>query len=456
MIAIVGGGISGLALAHALHERGKRVLVLESQPRVGGAMRTTCRDGFLTEWGPNAFVDREPATRTLVRALGLENQLRLAAPEAKQRFVYARGALREVPLSPPALLRSKVLPLPAKLRLLGELFSRRGDGGDESLAEFSRRHLGRTATGVLTDAMQTGTFAGDIERLSAASSFPPLVELERAHRSLLWGALRARKTQGSAAPDAASTGAMASFEGGMETLPAAIARQLGDAVRSGAQVEALGYEGGRWRLSVREAGALATLEADKVVLAVPAFAAAHLLFPLDAELAAELEGIEYAAIAEVHLGFRRSELARRPRGFGFIVPASLRRAVVGAIYVSAVFPWRAPEEAELFTCLVGGALRGEVLNDDDEALFASAGGALRELLGVTAPPLFRELVRWPRGIPQYNVGHLARLERIDARLASHPGLTLTGNAYRGLGVNDCIRNAAALADRLTNAPASLS
>lgn len=451
VIAVVGGGITGLALAHRLRSRGKDAVVLEAAPRLGGVIQTRHREGFSTEAGPNSFLDREPATRELAASLGVEERIRMADPAAKSRYVYARGALRPVPASPPAFLKSDLLPLSARLRVLGELFTGRGPADrDESLGDFGRRHVGTQAASVLIDAMQTGTYAGDMEALSAEAAFPVLKQLEREHRSLILGQVRTQRAKRQAATEGPKLkGAMCTFEGGLGTLVDALAQALGPAARTGAAVEGLTRTAEGWRVSVREGGARAELEASQVVLTAPAPVSAELLQPLDAPLAALVKGIVYAPIAVVHLGFAPGRTPA-PDGFGFLVPAVEQRRLLGAIHASTVFPFRAEAGRVLYTCMVGGARRPDLVGLDEEALAQVAQEELRALAGVTVRPDFTEVIRWPRGIPQYTVGHLERMAAIDAALARLPGLHLAGNAYKGVGLNDCIRNAAVLGDALAS------
>ncbi|QSQ19946.1 protoporphyrinogen oxidase [Pyxidicoccus parkwayensis] len=452
-VVVVGGGISGLAVAHGLRSRGRDCVLLESSARLGGAVGTHARGGYLVEQGPNSFLDREPATRELATALGLEGRIRAADAAAKRRYVYTRGRLRSVPASPPAFLGSDVLPLGAKLRVMGELFTGRApEGVDESLADFGRRHLGRTATRVLLDAVQTGIYAGDVERLSVAATFPPLVKLEREHRSLILGAIRSQKAARKALPAGSSaapklSGALSTFEGGLQTLIDALVSALGDAAHVGASVEGLERVGDGWRLQVKEHGRGAELNAKHVVLAVPAHVATGLLRPLDATLASAVAAIEYAPIAVVHLGFDAGTTPA-PDGFGFLVPSGEKRRLLGAIHASTTFPFRVEGGRVLYTCMVGGARQPELVQRDEEALVALAREELKALSGVTATPSFSQVFRWERGIPQYNVGHLERVSSIDAALQRWPGLHLTGNAYKGVGLNDCIRNGAQLAESL--------
>jgi protoporphyrinogen/coproporphyrinogen III oxidase len=434
---VVGGGVSGLALALALHRASVPVTVLEAAASPGGTARTVERDGFLLETGPNSVLDREGDVARLATSLGLT--LRPAAASASRRFVVLGGQLVGLPLSPPSLLRSKVLPLAAKLRLLLEPLSRRGPAGlDESLADFARRHLGRTVTSTLVDALQTGIWAGDVERLSAASAFPRLVALERAHRSLLLGALRTRRAQ--VGPAVAR---LASLDGGLGALPVAMAQALGARVRLNSPVTDLVRTAHGWRLTTQQHG----VDASRVVLALPPYAAAPLVRPFDGGLAETLDAFPFAPVAVVHLGYRPA-LAPEPDGFGFLAPSVERRDILGAVYASSAFPFRAPGGGTLLSVLLGGAHRPELLQRDEASLVQTARDELRALLGVQRTPTLTEVYRWPRAIPQYNVGHAQRVQSALSQAARWPGLWLSGNAYSGAGVADCVRNASQLAQRL--------
>ncbi len=449
MIAIVGGGISGLSLAFALRNLGAEAVIFEAAPQVGGTIQSSARDGFITEAGPNGFLDREPATRELAAALGLSEQLRAADAVAKKRFIFTRGALRELPSSPPAFLKSDILPLGARLRVAAELLTRRAaDPENETLADFARRHLGRTATRVLIDAMQAGIFAGDPEKLSLSATFPRMAELERDHRSLILAMIRLqRQRSGTGTPTetAGPSGTLSSFTGGLSMLTCTLSEKLGTAVRLNTEVRAIRRVAAGWRLQIASRGD--DVEAEQLVLAVPSYAAARLLRPIDAELASELESIEYAPIGVVHLGYAQSESAV-PAGFGFLVPAEERLHILGCIFISSIFPWRSERGRTLLTCMVGGARQPELFDLPDGQLIGVVRQDLEKVLGLSSAPAFEQIVRWKRGIPQYNVGHLARVRRIEQAVSRLPGLAVAGNAYRGVGLNDCIRNSTELAKRL--------
>lgn len=466
---IVGGGISGLTLAHALLERGERdVRVLEAAPRLGGTMGTNQRGGFITEIGPNGFLDRDPSTLSLVQALGISDRLRAAAPTAKRRYVFTRGAVREVPSSPPKFLTSDILPLGARLRVLGELFSSRTDQEDESLASFAKRHLGERAAAVLVDAMQSGIFAGDPARLSLASTFPKMAALEQEHRSLILALIRLERAarregkkashegDGAAAGTGAPSGTLWTLEGGLQTLVDTLARKLGpDRVHVRSTLTGMQMiSPGRWQVQVTDAGGRTTLvETERLVLATPAHVSATLLESFDPAMATTLGAIPYAPIAAVHLGFDRGafdDAPRAPEGFGFLVPHEEGGKVLGTMYISSIFPWRAPDGQTLVTCMMGGVRQRVLADFPDHELVQVARSELSRMLGWKALPIFSEVNRWTRGIPQYEVGHAEKLARLEASLSLSPGLVLHGNAYRGVGINDCVRESLALAERLVH------
>ncbi len=428
-VVIIGGGISGLALAYGLQSRGTEVTLLEAGPRLGGNIQSRLRDGFLTEAGPNSFVDREPTLRTLAASLGIEDRIRTADPAAKRRYIYTRGKLRAVPMSPPAFLKSDVVPLGAKLRMMGELFTRRAPEGDESLADFGRRHVGRTATAVLVDAMQTGIFAGDVEALSVGAIFPKVVELEKKHRSLVLGMARTQAAARKALPAGEGapkpTGMVCSFDGGLQVLVDALARKLG---RGGAHGSAGGGAaaggrlagGSRWRSTGSGRSWPRTRWCSRCRRTWRRSCCARWT-----------RSSRRGWRASPTRPWRWCTWASRrgrcppPDGFGFLVPSQERRRILGTIHASTTFPWRAEGGRILLTCMVGGAKRPDLVDLDDAALVTLVREELRELAGVTAEPVFSEVIHWKRGIPQYNVGHLARVAAIDeargppARAAPH-------------------------------------
>jgi protoporphyrinogen/coproporphyrinogen III oxidase len=435
---VVGAGLGGLVLAHALATRGERVRVLEAASRVGGPMCSLHRDGYLFECGPNSFIDRDPEFRALIDELGLSDSVVRANPQANKRYLVHRGRLEPLPSKPPQLLRTPLLSMAGKLRALSEpLLARRG-AADESLEEFGQRHFGAEATARLLDAMQTGIYAGRIGELSAASTFPQLVALERESRSLLLGMVRARRRS-----TGIPRGGMASFKGGMGQLVEALAGTLGNAIELDTPVQSIS-PGKRWRVET----ARGIVEAERVVVAVHPRIASGLLRTTDASLADSLAAIPYAPMAVVHLGLPRALVSHPLDGFGFLAPAVENRSVLGCIFASSIFPDRAPPGMALLTVLVGGRSHPELVDLDDRTLLLRVRDELRALLGLRAEPERVEVVRHKLGIPQYTVGHRVRLETIAHRLEGLAGLHLCGWGYRGVGVLDVFKSASELGARL--------
>ncbi len=455
-IVIIGGGISGLVLARRVEQfhPGAEVVVLEQQPRVGGKIGTFERDGYRVETGPNGFLDNKPAVLNLCRELGLVERL-VPASEAsgRNRFLFLRGQMRALPASAGAFLSSDVLSLGAKLRLLLErLRPRRRLTSDESIYDFARRRVGREVAETLADAFVTGIFAGDPKLLSLAACFPRLAAFEREHGSVMAGFAAARRQRRA---DAVANGesepkrgqVMWSFREGLGLLVEVLRSRLRRPPLVGVNVRALrrlknanvwqvhGEGEDRWT-------------ADAVALTCPSYQQAELLADVDLELAEQLAEIVYTPVAVVALGYRASELPRPLDGFGYLTPQRDRRDVLGVQWCSSIFPGRAPEGMVLLRALCGGWHRPDVLQWDDDRLLRAVREELTITMGLRCARVFHQVVRWERAIPQYHVGHLRRVARIEERSRTHSGLYLGGNSFRGVALNDCVEQSEALGRRI--------
>jgi len=450
-IAIVGGGVAGLATAWALEkrgcrERGHEVVVLESGDRPGGNLRSERRDGYLVEWGPNGFLDSVPETLELARDLGLGPRLVQADPRAAKRFVFRNGRLHPLPGGPGAFLRSPLLSWPGKLRILCEPMARRRPRGvDETIHAFAARRIGREAAAVLIDPMVSGIFGGDARQLSLRACFPKMWQMETDHGGLFRALLSKRRSARRGGPVGAPAGRLTSFEGGVEELVTALHTRLGGAVRTGSAVRSLRREGGGYRL---ELAGHASLEAEAVVLASPARTSAAIVDPLDAELALELRAIPSAPIAVVALGYDAAGLGHALDGFGFLVPRGEGPRFLGVLWDSSLYPQRAPEGRVLLRAMVGGAHDPAAVELDDATLLGRVREDLHATMGITADPAMVRIVRHHVGIPQYTVGHLERLARIEAHLGRLPGVHVAGNGYHGVAINNCAAEAGPLAERI--------
>jgi oxygen-dependent protoporphyrinogen oxidase len=449
-IVVIGGGITGLATAWRVRQlvRDAEVTLLESSARPGGMVGTIQRDGFLVERGPNGLFDAKPAGVTLARDLGLGDRL-IAGSEAsrKNRFLFAGDRLHRLPSSPLGILTNPVLSLSGRLRLITEPFRRpRVDPTDESIAEFANRHFGREAAERLVDAIVTGIYAGDPETLSVRSCFPRLVKAEAMSGSVLRGILRMRKEK---AREARSRGEpppgpqrLWSFPTGLHELTDLLAERLRNSFVGGVTVKSIGREANGW--IVRGEGN-ETWRADIVVSCLPPYEQSILLDDLSHELADEFAQIPINRVTVVALGYRRDQVTGPQDGFGYLSPQRDRRDVLGVQWCSSVFPGRAPEGCVLWRALVGGVARGDLTERSDEDLLKFVHREMSVTMGVTGEPVFSEIVRWPRAIPQYLVGHGQRVGRIEALAAAFPGLILGGTALSGVALADRVEEAMRIA-----------
>ena len=447
-VVVIGGGISGLVAAHRLRaaERGLDVQLLEAAPRAGGHAWTTREDGYLIEGGPNAILERpnEPEMRALARELGIEPGLHEARASAKRRFVLRRGRLHRAPDSPPTVLTTSILSPLAKLRLLMEPWApRAAEGTDETVQEFASRRIGREAAERLVDAAVAGISAGDSRRLSVRAAFPMLVEMERDHGSLIRAMIARQRAAKAGGPPAASK--LVGFDGGMVTLVNALASALGSALRVSRRVTRIAPMGNRW--SVECEGGVA-IDADHVLLALPASRAALVVKQADAALSELLAAVPYAGVAMVALAYRIQDIGRSLDGYGYLVDRNEGLDTLGVLWESSLFEGRAPEGFALLRVMMGGLRHPDVVARDESALIQRARAELAGPMSTIAEPARTWVRRWPDSIAQYEIGHLERVAEARRLAARHSGLELCGSSYDGVSFGSSIRSGIASADRI--------
>ncbi len=441
-LVVIGGGITGLAAAWTVARSGAglpdglQVTVLECDAEVGGKARSH-RDGeWLAEDGPGGFLSGRPALERIIREAALDGETVTAAAAAARRFVYFNGALRRVRPSPVGLVRAGLLDVRGALRLLGEPFvARRETGPEESVWEFAARRIGPQAADRLVAPMTLGVYAGDARQLSLPSAFPRMAALEADHGSLVRGLIAKRGRMAS--------GTLTTFRGGLQALPHALAARGRFAVRTGAPVQALSPHGGGWRLGTAHDE---PIHADAVIIATEAWAAAPLLDHFATTAADALRDIHCPPVTVVSLGFAPGDTPGVPRGFGVLIARGERIRSLGNLWDSQFFPSRSPSGHLLLRAMLGGAVDPDAGALDDDAAIALVREEGRRLYGTTALPTFTRVVRWPRAIPQYTVGHAQRLQTVRAALAAHRGLFIAGSALDGVAFADAATSGVAAAE----------
>ena len=459
-VTIIGGGISGLSTAWLLRAKaqaaGKEldITLLEKETRLGGKIWSIHEEGYTCEWGPNGFLDSKPQTLDLCRAIGVDGDLHRSNDNARKRFIFSGGELHRLPEGGPSFLKSRLISWPGKLRLALEptpFIAPAPAGVDETLADFGRRRLGREALDKLIAPMVSGIFAGDPETMSLVSCFPRIAELEREYGGLVRAMIMLGKkkkkdiAEGKVVSSAAGPGGvLTSFREGIQYLSDALSASLGDIVKPGSRVVSVAKGAGLpYRVRCADGS---EQEADLVIAASPAFAVADMLEGLDAGISGVLRQIPYSSMTVICFGYERERIAHPLDGFGYLIPKKEGRSTLGTLWDSSMFERRAPEGKVLLRSMMGGACFPEYIKLSDDEVVARVRRDLQVTMGIDAEPSFVRVFRHEQAIPQYTVGHANRLEALDGLLKGHPGLILTGNSYRGIGLNDCVAAAQRAAD----------
>jgi oxygen-dependent protoporphyrinogen oxidase len=453
-VAVIGGGLAGLAAAYRLVELGRErdeqleVTLLERSNRLGGPIQTVAEDGFVIECGADSFISEKPWALALARRLGLEDELIPTTSEFRRTMVVCRGRLTDIPagftlLAPVDLMpvfKSPILSLRGKLRLALELIlPRRAAADDESLASFVCRRMGREVLDRLAQPLAAGIYTGDPAVLSIEATLPRFAELESHYGSVIRGLKAVQKKTAERKASGARWGLFLSFARGMQTLIDALRDKLGGVIRmeTGVQSVAPPMAGAKWRLALSDGSAVA---ADAIICTARAGDAAALAGAFDPELAGQLKRIGYSSAATVNLAYQETDFPQIPQSFGFVVPAMERRRIIAGSFSSLKFAGRAPQGCVLVRVFLGGALQNDMMALGDGEMVTAARAELRELLGVSTAPILTRVTRWADSMPQYAVGHLALVSQIEERVRASAGFQLAGAAYHGVGIPDCVHS----------------
>ncbi len=445
-VAIVGAGITGLTAAYYLQRKNIPVTVYESSAQAGGMIQTMASGGFLAEQGPNTILETNAAVSDLVNDLGLTSRRMYPAPGMEARYVVRNGRPVRLPHSAMDALRTPLLSPQAKIRVLGDLFVRRGIQNDETLSSFVTRRLGCELLDYVIDPFVGGVYAGDPDRLSVHHAFPKLEALEKRYGSLIGGTILGARERKQRREVSKAKARMLTFDGGLEVLVKALRSSLGASIRLQTAVTGLKRHQYGWNVET-PAGVSGH---SAVLLCAPAHQVARIA--MDSARQQELDVLRevyYPPLARVAVGFRGKQIAHALDGFGVLIPEKETMNSLGILFSSSMFPNRAPAGHVLLTAYIGGSRHCELVHTTDSELVAMALDDMRKLLGALGAPVFQNVVRIVRSIPQYNVGYGEVKDTIDRLEAESPGVFIAGNYRDGISVADCIKGGVGACGKLT-------
>ncbi len=457
-IAIIGGGISGLSAAYTIEEKRRsgtpvEYVLFESKPRLGGVLVTERVDGCLVEAGPDSFLTEKPWAADLCTRLGLGDQLIGSNDAARKTYILVKNKLVVMPDGLMFMVPTKIMPtvlsplfsVRTKLRMAREWFHPpHKASADETVAEMVERHYGPEMVDMLADPLLSGVYGGEATQLSVRAVLPRFADMESKHGSLGRAMLSARKKM-AAAPKAPARPLFTSLKNGMQQMTDALVANLDpNALKTSVPVELLVRELEGWTVSA----GYQSDQFDAVIIATPTPAAASVLQSADENLSAELRSIQYSSSVTVTLGYDDKVRRALPPGFGFLVPRSAGRRMLAATFVHNKFPHRAPADRAIIRCFLGGARDEQILQSSEEEIVQIVRDELEQIINLRSEPLFSRVYKWRSAMAQYSVGHLERLQRIEALRQNLPGLALAGNGYTGIGVPDCVRSGTEAASKI--------
>ena len=457
-IAIIGGGISGLSAAYTLEEKRQsgtsvEYVLFESSPRLGGVLVTDHVDGCIIEAGPDSFLTEKPWAADLCAKIGLGDQLIGSNDSDRKTYILTKGKLVELPDGLMFMVPTKIIPtvlsplfsVRTKLRMAAEWFHPPHKATeDETVAQMVERHYGSEMVDLLADPLLSGVYGGEASQLSVRAVLPRFADMEAKHGSLGRAMLSARMKL-AAATKAPARPLFSSLKDGMQQMVDALVACLDtNSLKTSATVQSAIRQDDGWTVSA----GYETDQFDALIVAIPAQAAAAVLQAADKDLSHDLGGIQYSSSVTVTLGYDEKVRASLPPGFGFLVPRSEGHRMLAATFVHNKFPHRAPENRAIVRCFLGGARDEQILQVSEPGILEIVRSELREIIGLTAEPLFARVYKWKSAMAQYSVGHLERLQRIESFRQTLPGLALAGNGYNGIGVPDCVRSGAEAAGKI--------
>ncbi|MFN3694250.1 MAG: protoporphyrinogen oxidase [Ignavibacterium sp.] len=450
-VVVIGAGISGLTSAYLLSKKGFDIRILERKSEVGGSIESVKENGFLFDRGPNSALETTPIINQLVEELNLREELLYANKAANKRYILRNNELHALPMSPPALVKTKLFSAKAKFRLLAEPFiGKSNDGYYQSLAEFVKRRLGQEFLDYAINPFVAGVYAGKPEELSVKSAFPKLYALEEKYGGLIIGTIRSIRERKKRAEKSKQSAKMLSFKSGMIALPKAIADYFGDKLILSAEVVSVDKTADGYIVSYRHNGIDEAIACDAVLSTVPAFVAGDLFSKFNENFKTHCDSIYYPPVLVYFLAYNKKDIKQPLDGFGFLIPEKENKSFLGALWNSVIFPFRADDKFATFTLFIGGSRNPEFVKEDRKKLLDKVRNEFEQLMKISGEQVYSSHRFWEKAIPQYNIGYIEHERFFDEFEKQNPGLFISGNFRGGISVGDCIKNAELVAEKILN------
>lgn len=448
-VVIVGAGITGLTTAYWLKKSGFDVTVIEKESVVGGNIQTLSNNGTLFDSGPNSGLETTPLISQLIEELNLKDEFCYANPSANKRYILRDEILHPLPMNLKSFIRSKLFSTKGKLRLFLEPFIRRSEEGYyQSIAQFVRRRLGEEFLDYAINPFVSGVFAGDPEQLSVKSAFPKLYRLEEVYGGLVKGMVKGRKERRKRGEKSKQNAEMFSFKSGMKVLPEALFRYLHNSVVLNESVRKVHKQNEMWNIETLSENGSKTFLADAVLFTIPAYEVSKILSSFDGKLSNHLNSIYYPPVIVMNIIFKKKDIRQDLDGFGFLIPEKEKKAFLGAIWGSVIFPNRANNDEASFTIFVGGAKEPNLNKNDIQSRIDVVLNQFKQIMKTKAGPISIKFRFWEKAIPQYNLGHVEHEKYFEEFEKRFPGIFLGGNYRGGISVGDCIKNSELLSNRM--------
>lgn len=448
-IVVIGAGISGLTTAYLLSKKGIDIKILEKKTEVGGSIESINENGFLFDRGPNSALETTPLISQLVEELKLQDELLYANKAANKRYILRNNELHALPMSPPALIKTKLFSTKAKLRLLAEPFVGRSDDGYyQSLAEFVKRRLGQEFLDYAINPFVAGVYAGKPEELSVKSAFPKLYALEEKYGGLIIGTIRSIRERKKRAEKSKQSAKMLSFKSGMSALPKALANYFRDKILLSAEVISIDKTADGYIVSYRHNGIDEAIVCDAVLSTVPSYVAGNLFSKFDNKFRLHSDAIYYPPVLVYFLAYHKKDIKQPLDGFGFLIPEKEKKSFLGALWSSVIFPYRADDKFATFTLFIGGCRNPDFVKEDRYKLINKVRTEFEQLMKITGEPVYSAQRFWEKAIPQYNIGYIEHERFFDEFEKQNPGIFISGNFRGGISVGDCIKNAEIVANKI--------